>query len=280
MIQCNNKNLLGILFLCIATLPAFAQQDLMNHDNSLRFARYLNRTHQYDFAAEEYERLHFQWPDDTIICLELVTTYRLNRDCSQFLNSFQIMSTNNRIFNQKSFSREYLRFCLTCKIEHPLYFDVVSSLDQDEKAFYTLGYYWANQQYDSAFAFSSRNADLLSESSSQLLSLTQSFQMQRFKKPFLALAMSTVLPGSGKAYSKRWADATISFLLVSTSAYASYRAFKRKGIKSVNGWIFGGVSFSFYLSNIYGSYKSAKHYNEDLRIQYQNNAESTIYNSF
>lgn len=252
----------------------------MNYDNSLKFARYLSHTHQYDFAAEEYERLHFQWPDDTTISLELVTTYRLNRDCSQFLNSYQVLSSNNRIFSQRSFSREYLRFCLSCKIEHPLYFDITSTLDQDEKAFYTLGYYWAHQQYDSAFSFNSRKADILSENNPQLFSLTQSFQMQRFKSPVLAMALSTVLPGSGKAYSKRWGDATISFILVSTSAFVSYRAFKRKGIKSVNGWIFGGVAFSFYSSNIYGSYKSAKRYNEDLRIQYQNNAESAIYNSF
>ncbi len=280
MIRCNKKTLAGILLFCIAAFPGFAQEDLMNYDNSLKFARYLSQSRQYEFAAEEYERLHFQWPDDTTVSLELVTTYRLNRDCSQFLNSYQILSRNNSLYTQESFSKEYLRFCLSCKIEHPLYLDITSTLDQDEKAFYTLGYYWALQQYDSAFSFNSRNADILSEYHPQLFSLTQSFQMQRFKSPALAMAMSAVLPGSGKAYSKRWGDAAISFILVSTSAFASYRAFKRKGIKSVNGWIFGGVAFSFYSSNIYGSYKSAKRYNEDLRKQYQNNAESTIYNAF
>ncbi len=280
MIQCSKKKLVGILIFCIATIPAFAQQDLLDYDNSLKFARFLSNTQQYDFAAEEYERLHFNWPNDTTVALELVSTYRLNQDCSQFLNSYHIISTDNRIFAQKSFSKEYLRFCLICKIEHPQYFDVTSTLDLDEKAFYTLSYYWTNQHYDSAFAFNSKNADILSENNLQLYSLTQTFQEQKFKKPILAMAMSAILPGSGKAYSKRWGDAAISFILVSTSAFASYRAFKRKGIKSINGWIFGGVSLSFYSSNIYGSYKSAKRYNEDLRLQYQNNAESTIYNTF
>lgn len=280
MIRCNKNNLVGILLSCITTFPVFAQEDLMNYENTLKFARYLNQTRQYDFAAEEYERLHFQWPDDNTVSLELVTTYRLNGDCSQFLRSYQILSSNNSLYQLKSFSKEYLRFCLSCKIAHPLYFDIASTLGGDEEALYTLGYYWAHQQYDSVFSFNTRNADVLSETHPQLFSLTQSFQMQVFKKPVLAMAMSAVLPGSGKAYSKRWGDAAISFLLVSTSTYASYRAFKRKGIKSVNGWVFGGVAFSFYLSNIYGSYKSAKRYNEDLRIQYQNNAESTIYRSF
>jgi len=280
MIRCNKKTLAGLLLFGIATFPGFAQEDLMNYDNSLKFARYLSQSRQYEFAAEEYERLHFQWPGDTTVSLELVTTYRLNQDCSQFLNSYQILANDQRLYTHKSFSKEYLRFCLSCKIEHPLYFDIASTLDQEEEVFYTLGYYWARQQYDSAFSFNSRNAAILSESHPQLFSLTRSFQMQKFKKPALAMAMSAVLPGSGKAYSKRWGDAAISFILVSTSAFASYRAFKRKGISSVNGWIFGGVAFSFYSSNIYGSYKSAKRYNEDLRIQYQNNAESTIYNAF
>ena len=280
MIRCNKKILLGIFLSCIAAIPAFGQEDLLNYKNSLKFARYLSQTRQYDFASEEYERLHFQWPDDTTVSLELVTTFRLNSDCSQFLRSFQILSDNNGLYKHKSFSREYLRFCLSCKVAHPLYFDIVSTMERDEEALYTLGYYWAHQQYDSAFSYNTRNADVLSENHPQLFSLTQSFQLQVFKKPGLAMAMSAVLPGSGRAYSKRWADAAISFLLVSTSTFASYRAFKRKGIQSVNGWVFGGVAFSFYISNIYGSYKSAKRYNEDLRIQYQNNAESTIYRSF
>lgn len=280
MIQCSKKKLLGILTLCMALIPAIAQEDLLNYDNSLKFARYLNNTHQYDFAAQEYERLHFLWPADTTVVLELVTTYRLNRDCSQFPNAYKILSADNRLFTRKSFSRAYLKFCLYCKIEHPLYFDVSASLNLSEEAFYNLGYYWANQRYDSAFSYSSRNAHILSEKSPQLFSLTQSFQQLKYKKPLLAMAMSSVLPGSGKAYSKRWGDASISFILVASSAFASYRAFKQKGIKSVNGWIFGGVAFSFYSSNIYGSYKAAKGYNEDLRKQFQNNAESTIYNSF
>lgn len=280
MIQCSKNKILGIFILCIASIPAYAQQDLLNYDNSLKFARYLNNTHQYDFAAEEYERLHFLWPEDSTVALELVTTYRLNRDCSQFPNSYKILSADNRLFTQNSFSKEYLKFCISCKIEHPLFFNVSSSLNLSEETFFTLSYYWANQRYDSAFSYSSRNAQILSEKSPQLYSLTQSFQQLKYKKPILAMAMSSVLPGSGKAYSKRWGDASISFILVASSAFASYRAFKQKGMKSVNGWIFGGVAFSFYSSNIYGSYKAAKRYNEDIRKQFQNNAERTIYNSF
>ena len=150
----------------------------------------------------------------------------------------------------------------------------------EDHAFYSLSYYWVNQQYDSAFAFNKRNAELITGRNRQLYNLTSSFEQQKYKKPMVALAMSAVIPGSGKAYSKRWGDAAISFLFVTTSAWASYRAFKQKGVRSFNGWMFGGIAFSFYTSGLYGSFKAARTHNELLRFQFQNNAEDTIYYSY
>ncbi len=280
MIRFIKRQLLALLICFVPIWPLVAQQGLMNYDNSLKFARYLHRTQQYEFAAQEYERLNFLWPDDTTIILELVTNYRLNQDCFQFPNSFQLISKDNRLYHHPSFAREYLRFCLSCKLEHPLYHDITSTLHTEEKDFYTLGYYWVKHQYDSAYSLVNRSREILSEHPSPLYSLTQEFEQQKFKKPALALALSTVLPGSGKAYSKRWGDAAISLVFVSSSAFASYRAFKKKGVKSLNGWLFGGVAFSFYASNIYGSFKAAKRYNDDLRMEYQQHAETIIHHSF
>lgn len=280
MILFNKRIPYIFLIFCFATLSTYAQQNLLNYENSLKFARYLVNTQQYTFAAEEYERLNFLWPDDSTIVLELVKTYRLNHDCSQFPSSYLLISAHDKLLSNPTYAEEYLRFCLTCKIEHPQYFDISSSLTLEEQAFYSLGYYWANQHYDSAFSFNKSNANVLTKNHAQLYDITIEFEQQKFKKPMLALAMSTILPGSGKAYSKRWGDASISFLLVASSAFASYRAFNQKGIKSINGWVFGGIALSFYSSNLYGSFKSTKSYNENLRNRYQHNAESTIYNSF
>ena len=261
-------------------MPALAQQDLLDYDRSLKFARYLNNTKQYSFSAGEYERLNFLWPEDSAVQLELVRTYRFNNDCAQFSASVNMISANHRLFLYPSYAREYLRFCLGCKIEHPLYSSVTNSLEPGEEAFYTLGYLWITQKHDSAFVYNSRNADLLSRTTPRLHSLTNEYENQKYKSPALALFMSSIVPGSGKAYSGRWADASMSLLFVTTSAYASYRAFRKKGISSFNGWLFGGISISFYTSNLYGSYKSARKHNEDLRFQYQKDAEGIIYNSF
>lgn len=280
MIPYNKKARLIFLIVWLATTSSYAQQDLLNYDNTLKFARYLLNTRQYTFASQEYERMHFLWPEDTTVLLEMVRTYRLSQDCSKFDRALQLLSLDHRINSNPDFTREYLRFCLTCNIEHPLYADLLSGLDPKDRDFYSLSYLWANQKYDSAFSYNNRHAESLRGNFRELYDLTVAFEQQRYKKPMLALAMSAVLPGSGKAYSKRWGDASISLLFVASSAFASYRAFKQKGIKSINGWIFGGVALSFYSSNLYGSYKSAKNYNETLRIRYQNNAEQTIHHSF
>lgn len=275
------RHLFGIcLILCLTTLAAKAQSNLLNYENTLKFARYLSNTRQYVFAAEEYERLNYLWPGDTSIISELVQTYRLNQNCSQFSNAYELLSKDNQLFTVPLYSKEYLRFCLTCKVEHPLYVPVAKTMNQDDECFYTLSYLWTNQQYDSAFAYNKLNAGVISGNHRNLYDLTVAFEQQKYKKPLLALAMSTIIPGSGKAYSKRWGDAGVSLILVASSAFASYRAFNQKGIKSFNGWMFGAVAVSFYSSNLYGSYKSAKNYNQNLRIQYQRNAENFIFGSF
>lgn len=276
-----SRNRFTALVICmLATGTILAQEDLMDYGHTLKFARYLSNTQQYDFAAQEYERLNFLWPGDTTVILELVRTYRMNSDCDRFPDAFRLMSAEDRLFSCRPMSREYLRFCLTCRIDHPSYFDVTSLMDREERAFFNLGYYWTQRQYDSLFAYNHRNSDIISGSYPGLYSLTGDFENQKYKIPAVALALSAVLPGSGKAYSGRWGDAAVSFLFVTSGAYASYRAFKKKGIGSFNGWLFGGVAFSFYASNLYGSFKAARNHNDQVRNKYHQNAERIIHHSF
>jgi hypothetical protein len=280
MIPFNRLKFKSCAFGLLISISSLAQQDLRSYSNSLSFARYLVRTQQYEFASQEYERLNFIWPGDTTVMLELTQTYRLNGDCTQFQNAFDLLSSRNRLYENHEFAREYLRFCLTCDLKHPSYFPVMIQLPQEEKVSYSLGFYLATQQYDSAFSYRARHMDLLSTVSPQLSDITRDFEMRKTKKPWLAMAMSAVIPGSGKAYSGRWGDASISLLFVASSAFASYRAFKKKGVQSFNGWIFGGIALSFYSSNIYGSHKAARRYNEDQRNHFHQHAKSIIYSAY
>ncbi|PID91959.1 MAG: hypothetical protein CSA96_05740 [Bacteroidetes bacterium] len=264
-------------FLCAG--PLLAQEDLFSRENSLAFARYLQRTQQFDFAAQEYERLHYLWPADTSFLLEMVANYRLSGECKHFSRAYELLS-DGLGRGHSDYAREYLALCFKCAPAHERFDEVLAFFPEHERSYYRLGQFWLNKQYDNALALYAANSYEYEGNRALLFSLTGELSEQRFKSPALAMALSALVPGSGRAYSKRWADAAISFVLISTSAFASYRAFHKKGIKSVNGWLFGGISFSFYVSNIYGSYKAAKHYNSSIYKDYQQHAESILHRAY
>lgn len=229
---------------------------------------------------QEYERLNFLWPGDSSVIIELVQAYSLNNQCDKLDMAFIMIQNNIFHYNSLQSAREYLNFSLKCKSESYRFFEISSKLNPDERSFYELGYYWVTKEYNSAINYCHIHGESARTRKPELVQLTYDFENEKFKSPSVSLLMSAVIPGSGKLYSNRFGDALISFLSITTNAYASYRAFNKKGIKSVNGWIFGSLAFSFYSANLWGSAKSAKKYNSDLKLRYQNNAENIIYSSF
>jgi len=79
--------------------------------------------------------------------------------------------------------------------------------------------------------------------------------------PLAAACMSAAIPGAGKLYSGRSADAVVSFLLVGLSGAQAVWGFHRDGISSVRGWVYGIVSMGFYAGNVYGAVTAARLHN-------------------
>jgi hypothetical protein len=280
MIRWSKILILQIPLIGLSLGSVVAQENIMDFSHSLKFARYLHSTRQYAFAAHEYERINFLWPNDSSVILELVQTYRLNHQCEKFESSRKLLSLDDRLYTNPIYTKEYLKYALQCKIKVPEFPALSSLLSPEEDAFYTVSHSIIHRKYQDAFLFNRTHAEVLKSACPELFDLTSRFENQKYKKPGLALLMSSIVPGSGKAYTGRWGDAFISFLFVTTNAYASYRAFHKKGIKSVNGWIFGGIAFSFYSANLFGSFKAVKQHNATLQSTFQNHAENSIYRSF
>ena len=275
-----NKYTLGALLLSCLFLASPAQENLFDYGNTLKFARYLKTSGQFEFAAEEFERLFFEYPGDSTLALELSETYRAAGNCDKLSAFFSDIHSRPAPFQSVSFTREYLRFALKCKTEPADFHSWSSQLPPPERNFYELGYHWVNRRYREAISFNKEIHPALLGPQQELSLLTTRFEQEKYKKPALAALMSAILPGSGKAYTGRWGDAMISFLFVASNSWASYRAFKKKGPESLNGWLFGSLAFSFYSANIWGSGRAAKKYNADLNAKYQNNAEIIIYNAY
>lgn len=276
----SGKNIL-LYFSLLFIFKTGNSQDLFNVENSKKFANYLLNTRQYNLAAMEYERILSIGKPDAEISSNLLKTYRLGNICEQSFQNFKTLETERFLENQMV-AKEFLNLALTCNCCY-LESDfnrAVSSLDAKTQAFYRMGYYFFNEEKDSLFSFKENNKNLLINSYPSVFNAIEKMDNFNRKSAGLAMAMSAVLPGSGKAYSGLWGDAVMSLMFVSSNAWLAYRGFDKKGVKSASGWIFGGVSLGFYMGNIWGSGKAAKTYNEFEYEKMYHDAKNSIYSHF
>ncbi len=101
---------------------------------------------------------------------------------------------------------------------------------------------------------------------------------QKYKKPFVSLMLSAVIPGSGKMYSGYWVDGIITLTTIGITAWQAYRGFTLYGTDRPYSWIFASLTASFYISNLYGSFKAANMKNYNLR-QNIHHAFEEVFNS-
>lgn len=256
-------------------------QNLFNAENSKEFARYLFNTQQYELAATEYERILTIDRTDTNVYRELLETYRFGNSCSNSFNNLQQFRID-RYFSNTTVATEYLKLALTCNccFNKNNFSEALSNIGNEKQVFYQLGNYMLSNHKDSLSKLTFHNYHILSNSYPDLLQHVERIEAFKRKSPGLAMAMSTVLPGSGKAYSGYWGDAVMSLVFVASNAWVSYRGFNKKGAKSPNGWIFGSISLGFYLGNIWGSGKAAHTYNQIEYDKLYNEAKNNIYSHF
>lgn len=85
------------------------------------------------------------------------------------------------------------------------------------------------------------------------------------KRPWLAATYSAVLPGAGRLYTRQFSDGLVSFVLIGALAGVTTYATLTEGLSSWRPWVFGGATVVFYLSEIYGAYRSAERYESRQR---------------
>ncbi|MBX7052873.1 MAG: membrane protein insertion efficiency factor YidD [Flavobacteriales bacterium] len=118
---------------------------------------------------------------------------------------------------------------------------------------------WANtiNTYKSLSAIMP-NSDLVKAN----LQISNGTMSVKTKKPSIAACLS-IIPGVGYAYAGHKQTAISAFIVNGLLAYATYSNLK---LKNYGMAVLTGVfNLSFYISNIYGSAKSAKRYNEAQR---------------
>ncbi|WP_337042993.1 tetratricopeptide repeat protein [Emticicia sp. 17c] len=255
-------------------------QDLYNYDNSRKFAEYLSKAGQYELATREYERLVFMRPQSDTLKTLLLSMYRRSGKLEEAVSRTRQLYPDFTLMPSLP-SIEYSR-TLLLKTDYKAAKDlwaVNTQMAQPDKIILSATAEILQDNYKTAKEI----LDALNSNDHKLAPdykalANQAISIKR-KSPALAGIMSTIIPGTGRFYTKDWKDGVVSMFFIGTMAFQSIRGFSKSGVKSTRGWIYGSVGLGFYLGNIHGSVVSAKAYNRRSHQSIKNKIEN-LFNSY
>jgi hypothetical protein len=230
------------MLLSLTSLRAQTGDDLFDEAHSRRFAQYLLASRQYSYAAMELERLlTMSDQPDPWVKSQLWLAYR-NSGQEETALQKALRWQNEGFLNEPEVANEYGK-----------------TLAQ-------------TRRFADLRAFLGAGNGLDSLDRERFLSGLRQLESEDLprRSPFLAGALSTLVPGSGKVYAGRWKDGAFSFAIIGAMSWRAYRGFQRKGIKSELGWGFGLVAAAYYAGNIWGSAQAAKIFNRKKRDELEN----------
>ena len=275
---------LFIIFFTITLLSFVVAEEPIDYyapENVRKFADFLYEQGDYLRAAGEYQRYLFYQPQESEqIHYRIALCYRFASQTEQAIQNFQMLlrahsggqltsqayyQIGATYFLQDQFeqSAQFLREVLphvTDERQHAeaeqligLSYLMQKQWSEAGEVFKTLqgsGVPSVNQKAAMYHTYAKNGADLPTRS------------------PFLAGALSTVVPGAGRLYTGRFSDAFASLFIVSLTGWQAYDGFQRDGLSSVKGWTLGTLGGIFYVGNIYGSVISARVYNRRVADEF------------
>ncbi len=274
-----NKFILLAILATFGVKTTYAQGNILDCDNSRRFANYLYNTRQYELAMHELERINFFCEPDSGTQLILLKSYRKLKNFSPANNFFSDKSDIQLQALTPGFREEYIRLLMTQKQYSEVKLAIENGLTFREKQEHLLGLELLEGNFQNAYALS-KEATSSSAKMNALVNISVRSHETPRKKPWLATIMSAVIPGSGKMYSGYWGDGLISLLFTASSSFFTYRAFNKYGTNKVYPWIAGGLSVSYYAGNIYGGHKAAVRYNNNIEHGFIHQTEQILFTGY
>lgn len=227
-------------------------QNLYDTAHTKVFAQYLYNTQQYKFAAEEYSRLadsscsnYLDYALKSVECYEIVYDYK--NAISQFEKHLLPQAKND---SQLFFS--YVKLLIKDH-QYPSAYVYCDSV----KAPYTTKIY--NIKYGLSVIEGqtpTQNQELIIP---EFKALVNSEIKQ--KRMFPAIAMSAIVPGSGRIYCGYVREGITAMLRSCFDYLHVVYGFRKYGFRDPYPLFFGTVSVCFYIGNIFGTAKSVNKYN-------------------
>ena len=254
------KILLFFTFVLNLNLQA---QNLFDKPHSLAFAKYLFDSRQYKFASIELEKLVFFENKNDSLKARLIESYRLSGFHDKGILRTKQMYGDIQLIPQKP-TIEFAKLLLSDKrfSETKALLESNKKISNNTKIKFGVELNLLTANWKHADLMIKKYADSVKVISKYRPIVAEALAFKR-KRPWLAASLSVIIPGTGKIYTTYWKDGLFTFAGIGISAWQAYDGFNTDGMKSVYGWIFGGVATVLYFSNIYGAAKSARKYNLD-----------------
>lgn len=226
----------------------------------MKFADYLYANQQYEFAINEYQRVLFLDPGNTRATIYLYESFFNNRQFNLALERFRKKIPLAPLSND-TLRAIYNKILLFAGRYEELQLGLAAGQDclakKDQYIFHASSMLLQNKADE--LEYPRGKEKVYHPEIKEIILTARDIQP---KKTWISLTSSAIIPGSGKIYSGFWKDGLMTLLFVSASAWQSYRGFSKNGIESVYGWVFGGLSLSFYAGNLYGSIKATHKRNQ------------------
>jgi len=266
------KLILSALILCFTQQFRCYSQNLYDLEQSRNYAEYLFSSRQFKLASEEYERLIYFDRNNQDFKYSLIKSHRLSGDIALGISRVYSLYGSSLDTIPQSLAIEFVKLqLLSDSIQSVKNFILQNNtLSSENKATYNCCTFLLEGEYNNAIQCMNIAATKNYTFPPVLKLVTENAEQTKLKSPFIAAGLSTLLPGTGKIYTRNWSDGLFSMLFIAGNTWQAYRGFNEKGIKSTYGWVFAGLSASFYIGNIFGSAKAAKRYNKVKKDEINN----------
>ena len=273
-----------IILLKTTFLPVVDAEESFRYyspENVLKFADFLYAQGDYLRAADEYQRYLFYQPQEsTHIQYKIAICYRFGGKTEQAIRGFEALLRTNpeSQFAGRAYYQIGATYFLQGQFERSVQFlgealPRIMDARQHAEAEQLIGLSYLKQKQ-----WSEASEVFKALQASDIIPIREKAEVYQIyaekgadlptRSPFLAGTLSTVIPGAGRLYTGRFADALNTLFTVGLTGWQAYDGFRRDGIASAKGWTFGTLCGIFYVGNIYGSVISARVYNRHVTEEF------------
>lgn len=262
----------------VVSIKAQDKNDLFSKHNSSTYANYLFEKGDYDLSFVEYKRLVYLDSSNVFFKTRLLSSAYKSSAYKKGIREARTFYRSDSLFPQP-IAKEFVYLLLNggYKRRVSVFLKSNHTFSLEENLFYSCANELLAYDIPTARMYHSKTPNTISSLRINNLGVILN-EAEQFKpkSKFLAGAMSSLLPGSGKVYSGEWRDGLFAFLYTSVAGYQSIRGFRNKGIKSLYGWAFASIGTGFYLGNVYGSVKSITKRRNNHRLGIINQTKNVL----